>query len=845
MTALPFDEAPASSISAAEHPGPLVEKLAEEMAQRWQSGERPMAEEYLARHPNLWDEPEGALELVYEELALRQEQGEVVAAEELLDRFPQWRRQVQALLACHQLLVPRLGAPRFPEVGEDLGEFHLLAELGRGGQGRAYLAEQRALANRMVVLKCGPLLGHEHLSLARLQHTHVVPLYSVHDFPDRRLQALCLPAFGGTTLDRILAHLQSRPVCQRTGGDVLDVLRCSAADQPSAVPVGGPACQFLARSTYVRAVCWIGAALADALHYAHERGLLHLDVKASNVLLAADGQPMLLDFHLAHPPLAAGSPAPAWLGGTPGCMPPEQQQALEAVARRGTVPAAVDGRSDVYALGRLLYELLGGRAPSRTAAPRRELPRLNPGVSVGLADILGKCLAPGADNRYPTAAMLAADLRRHMADLPLRGARNRSALERCRKWLRRHRQALPVLGLLLLMVLAAGAGLDHIARQADRARAALHEGKRSLAQHRYAEAREKLAHGLELLSGSPFDDDIQRALHEAIRCAEQGQAIDELHLYTERARPLYGAANLPKAQAREVQQHCRTFWLQRDQILQQLGQQLTPEQEQQVRRDLLDLVILMENLAIRLAPAGEGRRSRQEALRSLEEAEALLGPSCVLCRERQAHAHALGMKDLAETAGRQAANSPPQSAWEHLALGLVHYRAEDYQQASAEMEKAVKSEPDSLWANYYRGSCAYHQSQYEDAETAFSVCVALAPQSAWCYLNRGLAHAALGRVDQALADYDHALHLDHTLAAAAFARGVLCYQQQRHPEALVDLQLALDLGMSPASVGYHRALVHLARKDPAAARESLRWALQHDPHHEQTKLLLDQLRGSR
>src|SRR5207302_5302468 len=121
-----------------------------------------------------------------------------------------------------------------------------------------------------------------------------------------------------------------------------------------------PACRFLAQATYVEAVCWIGACLADALHYAHERGLLHLDPKPSNALLAADGQPMLLDFHLARAPLAAGGPAPSGLGGTPGYMAPEHQAALAAVAGRHDVPAAVDGRADVYGLGVLLCCAPGG-----------------------------------------------------------------------------------------------------------------------------------------------------------------------------------------------------------------------------------------------------------------------------------------------------------------------------------------------------------------------------------------------------------------------------------------------------------------------------------------------------
>src|SRR5438270_856412 len=84
-------------------------------------------------------------------------------------------------------------------------------------------------------------LTGDHLALARLQHTHVVPLYSVHDDPARRLRALCMPYFGGAALDRVLAALPDRPPGRRTGRHLLDALRRAQDDLPPAEPAGGPA----------------------------------------------------------------------------------------------------------------------------------------------------------------------------------------------------------------------------------------------------------------------------------------------------------------------------------------------------------------------------------------------------------------------------------------------------------------------------------------------------------------------------------------------------------------------------------------------------------------------------
>ena len=105
---------------------------------------------------------------------------------------------------------------------------------------------------------------------------------------------------------------------------------------------------------------WIGACLAEALKYAHDRGVVHLDVKPSNVLVTANHQPMLLDFHLAREPLAAGERG-AGFGGTPAYMSPEQKQAMAAIKLGNATPVPIDGRSDVYSLGLVLYEALGGQ----------------------------------------------------------------------------------------------------------------------------------------------------------------------------------------------------------------------------------------------------------------------------------------------------------------------------------------------------------------------------------------------------------------------------------------------------------------------------------------------------
>ena len=795
-----------SSDPGSTWPPTLADDLVEAMADDWRRGLRSTAEEILAGHPGLDDE--SAVRLVYEEACLRRESGLEVVTSEVVRRFPRWGAELEVMLRCDRLMRP-MAAAHLPEIGERLGDFDLLAELGRGASGRTFLASQSALADRPVVLKVMP--GHldEHLSLASLQHTHIVPLYSAQPFPDRGLRGLCMPYLGGSSLARLLDELAPIEPARRAGRDLLEALdrsgrgRSAGPASPSAsrspTPTPGPFRRSLGRATYVQAICWVGSCLADALQYAHERGLVHMDVKPSNVLIAGDGQPMLLDFHLARGPVLPGDDRPGSaggtghlerLGGTPGWMSPEQSAAMGAIRQGRPVEAGVDGRADVYSLGLLIYQALGGPVPRPEGAAGPRLDRVNPRVSVGLADVVEKCLRRDPRDRYEGPGALADDLRRHLDDRPLQGVPNRSIAERWRKWRRRRPQALArgsaglsTLAAAVLVLAVAGESYRHRLAEVDEA---IGDARRLRAAGQFAESLRSLERGVELARPLLAVAGRDEVLDEQLRLSIRGVKSRGLHDLANLLRFRYGSGPPAPEDSDLLERRCRRVWGERGDLDDPVAGRLDEATERQIGEDLAE---------------------------------------------------------LARAVGEPTASPSPGSARAHRELGRSLLRDGRFDAASREFRAALDLDPRDFWANFHQGVCDYRLARFDDALAAFRTCVALSPSTAECYFNRALALEALGKPDLASLDYAKALGRDPALAAASLNRGILAYKAGRPRDALDDFRRALRSSPGRAMVGtlrYNMALAQIALDEKTEARASLLEASRLG--HLEARALLDRLK---
>jgi eukaryotic-like serine/threonine-protein kinase len=456
----------------------LLDRLAEEFVERWRCGERPALQEFIDRHGDL--------------------------ADDIRELFP-------ALVEMAHAEPDGRTSGEAPAVAlKKVGEYRILREVGHGGMGVVYEAEQTSLGRRVALKVLAPFatnekaLGRFHRearAAAKLHHTNIVPVFEVGQ--DGDLCYYAMQFIQGQSLDQVIEELgrlrarsanRARPVLAETAascenlarvhtGAVSDITRslfiarAPAAQDPTtseypSFPDTNASSDVVASSAvlpgrmslsgvesnlrhFFQSVARIGEQVASALCYAHERGILHRDVKPSNLLLDEAGVVWVADFGLAKTD-DDGLTATGDVIGTFRYMSPERFSGRS------------DATSDVYALGLTLYELLTLR-PAFDARDRIALiaqiqidepprPRaLDPRIPRDLETIVLKATAKEPKQRYQAAADMANDLKRFLADEPIH-ARRTGTLQRLRLW-RRRNPALAALSagvLFLLLAVAAG-----------------------------------------------------------------------------------------------------------------------------------------------------------------------------------------------------------------------------------------------------------------------------------------------------------------------------------------------------------------------------------------------------
>lgn len=430
------------------------------------------------------------VEQIIEAAIRRVQEGQPLDFEQLIADHPEVAEPLRDLLPAVEMLA-RIGDARSesaigrhsPNVDvtphQQLGDFRLVRELGRGGMGTVFEAEQLSM-DRRVALKVLPFAAlvqekslqrfrNEVRAAAALNHPNIVPVYSIGE--ERGVHFYAMQLIRRQTLAELIEQLPSeRQRCQEsirsldaptdTSSSRESVHNiCSALDRhPSANADTQPvAClstlSGLQGGDYYRAAARLGIQAAEALQHAHDQGVLHRDVKPGNLMLDAAGKLYVTDFGLARIQTDASLTMTGDLVGTLRYMAPEQ-----ALAKR----VVIDHRADIYSLGATLYELVT-LEPAFAETERSELlkqiafeeprplRRLDRRIPVDLATIVAKAMAKQADDRYQTAQQLANDLRAFLDGRPIE-ARPPTWGDRVWKWSLRHQMLVRNGGIALLLV---------------------------------------------------------------------------------------------------------------------------------------------------------------------------------------------------------------------------------------------------------------------------------------------------------------------------------------------------------------------------------------------------------
>jgi serine/threonine protein kinase/Flp pilus assembly protein TadD len=691
-----------------------------------------------------------------------------------------------------------------PRAGEMFAGFRLETVLGQGAFGRVFLARQIGLAERVVVLKVSTELFGEAQTLARLQHTNIVPIYSPHQVGP--IQALCMPYLGTTTLadvvkalggkapvsgKELVSTLQGRkqstvtgtasrgthesgrrePTGHLTNGRAADPL---SVDQGAHAPrspdeLSAVALAALERLSYPEAVLWLGVRLAAGLAHAHDRGIVHRDLKPANILLTDDGEPMLLDFNLAQNAAVRHSEAGARVGGTLPYMAPEQLRAFNNSGDR----RAVDARSDIYSLGLILFELLTGRPSYPTVSsrgpdglarmiadrsgPPPRLRPVNPKVSPAAEAIVRKCLDPDPARRYQTAHDLREDIERHLNHLPLKHTPEPSARERLRKWAARHPRltsGTAIAALAAVVLIGVGVGAFALNREMRRRDAA--DGLRTF----FARTDADMAP----LIRSTDADRGKKAVTDA------RQAVAAYHIFD------------------------RPDW-QADPVV----QSLTPAGQDRLRSRLVEVLFLIAQAE------SEQPNKAADALRCNDLAAACLSggesPPKAWWEQRANLLAKLDRTDEASRAAAEADRRDVTTTTDRYLRGLQLYNDGRMREAVPLLVRATADEPKHFWAWFLRGNCHAFLGQDRDAVQCYGRCIDLDPAQARAYFNCARVEARLKDFLQAYVDADRATKVDPDWADGQIEAALLSFRLALFLDRRVSLPVTRDELVRNAGAG--------------------------------------------
>ena len=736
------------------------------------------------------------------------------------------------------------------EMPEELGDYQLIEEIGHGGQGLVYRARQKSL-NRIVALKViglGRWATTAHIKRFRLEaeaaasldHPSIVPIHEIGESDGSCYFSMKL--VEGRPLDEVVKR---EPISNRRAAELI-------------------------------------VKLARTVHYAHQRGILHRDIKPGNILLDADGEPHLTDFGLARlierESTITGTMVEAL--GTPSYMAPEQAAGDAAQLTSAT---------DVYGLGAVFYHVLTGHPPF-AGGTTYETVRLvleseprqpwlwNSKVDRDLSTICLKCLDKDPQRRYSSALALAEDLERWLKHEPIQ-ARRTGVLMRGKKWMRRKPAIAALIASLVALAVTAGwnvwksdlprrppttgiAVLPFENLSSDKENAYFTDGvqdeiltdlakiaavkvisRASVMQYKTGVARNLRKIGEELGVAHVVEGSVQRAANKVRVNAQLIDVRTDAHLWAQTYdRDLADVFAIQSEIAKE--------------IADQLQAKLSPNEKKAIEQppttDLaaFDLYSRAKSLLLTASFSATNDPDRRKAIELLDEAvkrdPSFFDAYCQLaCAHEFVYAvsgfdHTPTRLALAEAALQAATWLRPDAAETHLARAqYLYYGLRDYAGALAELEIARRALPNDPRLFELTGYILRRRGQQEEGLQNLQRAVELDPRNFFTLQQIAVSYQLLGRYAEAIAAFDRALAIvpDYVETRANRHLYYVCWKADTLPlHHTINAMLAQGPGaiVTAADSWFFCAL---AERDPAAAERAL-VALGDNPSWAETPIIM-------